>query len=228
MWKAILKFVKVSFPKAASLLTAWIFVCSIQGQQYVIADKDDTRPVSYRQLNSPAKISTFSAIKYNGYNEVNWSIFSEQDIRRYIVEYSWDGINFQSAGETAASKGIYTNGAYQLKHQTQDVRPLLYRLRIEDLAGKFYYSQNILLDGVEVLPVKIYPTVITGSAINIIAGFPIERIAIFSTSGQQLFARDMNGKRDFFSIEIPSLGKGLYWMAFYGLGWKSTAKFIIP
>jgi len=228
MWKAILKFLKASVPKRASLLTAFISVSSLYGQQYVIADKDVTRPASNRETNSPAKFFSFTAVKYDGYNEVEWSSLSEQDIRKYIVEYSWDGINFQSAGEAAASKGIYTNGIYQFKHYTQDSRPLLYRIRTEDLAGKFYYSPNILLDGIEVLPVKIYPAIITGNAVNIIAAFPVERITIFSTGGQQLFARDVNGERDYFSIDIPVLSKGMYWMAFYGRGWKSTAKFVIP
>ena len=227
MWKAILKFLKASVPKRTSLLTACISVCSLYGQQYVIADKDITRSATNRQFNSPAKVFSFTAVKYNGYNEVEWSSLSEQDIRKYIVEYSWDGVNFQSAGETAASNGIYTNGFYQLKHQTRETRPLLYRLRMEDLVGKFYYSPNILLDGIEVLPVKIYPTVITGNAVNIVSAFPVERITIFSTGGQQLFARDVNGQKDYFSIDIPVLSKGMYWMAFYGQGWKCTTKFVI-
>ena len=227
MWKKILKFIKASVPKKASLVAACISVCSLYGQQNIIADKDNTRPEISREQTRQAGVFSFSAKKYNGYNEVQWSAMPETDIRKYIVEYSPDGINFQSAGETPATNGLNANGNYLLKHYTQDIRPLLYRLRMESLNGKYQYSPGILLDGIDVPPVKIYPTIISGNNINIIADFPVERISIFSSAGQQLFSRDMNGVKDFTSVPIPSLSNGMYWMAFYGSGWKSTAKFVI-
>ncbi|MDP9230311.1 MAG: T9SS type A sorting domain-containing protein [Bacteroidota bacterium] len=222
MWKAILTPVKVTFPVIAGLLSTCICLGTLYGQLNITAKKDYTRPEVTRQFSPPARIFSFTASKFNGYNEIQWSAISEQNTRKFIAEYSFDGINFQSAGQV-----FYANGVYNLKHYTFDTRPLLYRVRIEELSGRFYYSDNILLDGIDVQPVKIYPTIVTGSVVNVNAGLPVERITITSADGRQLFAKDLNGIEDFIPVIIPSLNKGMYWMTFYGYSWKSTTEFIV-
>lgn len=221
MRKDILQTVKATFPIIVVFLST-LYLNPSFAQQNIIANKDNTRPEVTRQFNSPAIVSSFVATKYNGYNEVQWRAAGEQSTRKFIVEYSYDGINFQSAGEVLSA-----NGTYDLKHYTLDSRPLLYRVRIEDLGGKLYYSDAILLDGTGVPPVKIYPTNVTGNVINANAGFPIERVIIVSSDGQQMFAKDLNGVRDFIPINIPSLNRGMYFIIFYGSGWKSTEKFVV-
>jgi hypothetical protein len=223
MWKAVLQPVKATFPMIAGLFSALVIINPALSQQNIIANKDNTRPEITRQYNSsPARISAFAAIKLNGYNDIQWNAVSEQNTRKFIVEYSYDGINFQSAGEVLAG-----NGLYELKHYTQDTRPLLYRVRIEELNGRFHYSDLALLDGIALLPVEIYPTVVTGNVMNVNAVFPVERINVISAEGQQMFAKDLNGEKDFFRVNIPSLNKGMYLITFYGNGWKTTSKFIV-
>ena len=78
-----------------------------------------------------------------------------------------------------------------------------------------------------VSPITIYPTIITGNTVNVNTSLAVERIVIYSGNGVQVFAKEMNGQRDFIPLVIPSLGKGIYWMTFYGNGWKTTSKFII-
>jgi hypothetical protein len=222
MWKAILPTVKATFPVITGLFSAFIIINPLYSQQNIIADKDNTRPETTRKYSSPARITSFAATKFNGYNEIQWSALAEQNTRKFIVEYSFDGVNFQSAGQA-----ISATGAYNLKHHILDTRPLLYRIRVEELSGKFYYSDNILLGGIEVLPVKIYPTIITGDVVNVNAYFPVERIAVVSTDGHQVMAKDLNGARDLIRVTLPALNKGLYWITFYGNGWKTTDKFIV-
>jgi hypothetical protein len=219
MWKVI---VKAAFPLLAGCFISTLCIHSLYGQQNVIANKDNTRPETNRQLSSPAIVTSFTAKKFNGYNEINWTALSEQGTRKFIVEYSADGINFLSAGQV-----LSTDGKYSLKHYTPDTRPLIYRIRIEELTGKFSYSSEIILDGTDVQPVKIYPTIVTGSVINANAGLPVERLIITSPDGQQQFAKDLNGARDFIPIMIPVLGKGLYFITFYGKDWKSVSRFLI-
>lgn len=194
----------------------------LYAQQEVTAHKNDTRPEITRQVFSAAIITSLVATPNNGYNEVRWAARGEQDTRKFILEYSTNGIYFQSAGEVVAS-----GGTYLLKHQTFEIMPMLYRLKIEDMSGRYTYSQAILLEGIGVSPVKVYPTIITGNVINLVADFPVERINIISTSGQQVFAQDVGGKSDNITITIPSLGKGMYFLNFTGQGWKATERFII-
>ena len=149
-------------------------------------------------------------------------LFPEQNTRKFIVEYSYDGVDFLSAGQALSS-----NGVYSLKHYTLDLRPVLYRIKIEELNGKFTYSSIILMDGIDVPVVKVYPTAVTGNIINADAAFPVERITVVSTDGRQVFAKDLNGASDFIPITIPSLTRGMYFITFYGNGWKSTSKFVV-
>lgn len=223
MWKAILPPVKATFPLIAVFFITCFHSSILYGQQYVIANKDNTRPEVGRYSNSPVAIASFTATAFNGYNEIQWSALSDQGTRKFIVEYSFDGLDFQSAGQVLSANGIYN-----LKHYTFNTNPLLYRIRIEELNGTFYNSKNILLDGTDVSPVKIYPTIVAGSVVNVNAGLPVERITVTSADGGQMFAKDLNGVRDFIPVALPSLSKGMYWMTFYGDNWKSTTKFIIP
>ncbi|HEV7781109.1 MAG TPA: hypothetical protein VGO58_07565 [Chitinophagaceae bacterium] len=209
--------------KSGLLVIALILSASSFAQQEVIQDKNDTRPEITRQFGLSPMVTSFIAIQNNGYNEIQWSARLEQETRRYIVEYSDDGVHFHSAGEA-----VSTTGNYLLKHQTFTITPLLYRLRIESMEGRSVYSQSILLSGIKIDPVKIYPTIISGNTVNLIADFPVERIAVFAGNGQQVFTKEIGGKMESITVVLPALGKGMYWMHFIGQGWKTTSQFIVP
>ncbi len=219
MRKVILQFVKAAFPLAAGFST---LMNSANCQQNIIADKDNTRPETRNQFIVPARITSFNANRANGYNDIQWSAVREDDTRRFIVEYSTDGINFQTAGAMTP-----VNGLYSLKHYTFDTRPMLYRIRVEKTDGKFFNSEQFLLDGIDVLPVMVYPTIVEGSVVNVIAAFPVERVNIVSTNGQQVFAQDMGGITGTARVTIPTLNTGTYLMTSYGNGWKSTSRIVV-
>jgi hypothetical protein len=193
-------------------------------QQHVIADKDNTRPEINNSFSSPAFITGFSAQKWNGYNEIKWTATREQETRKYTVEYSTNGIDFQSAGEVL----VGSTSGYSLKHHTTDDRAFLYRVRIEQLNGRSVNSAAMMLEGEIISPVSFYPTIVTGNTININAGWPVERLVITSGNGAQVFTKELNGQSNYIPVVIPTLAKGIYFMSFYGTGWKTTEKFIIP
>ncbi|MEO7983104.1 MAG: hypothetical protein ABI688_03375, partial [Bacteroidota bacterium] len=191
MCKSILQSVK------ASLSVMAIFSSFFLQAQNAI-DKDNTRPEINRLFSSPASITSFMARKNNGYNEIQWTSRGVQDTRKFIVEYSTNGVYFQVAGEALAT----LSGTYQVKHQTFESAPLLYRVRIEDLDGRYTYSQNFLLDGIEIPPVKIYPTILTSNVVNVVAGFPVERIAVFSSAGLPVYSQAVNGKSEYLATIV--------------------------
>jgi len=218
MQKWILQSVKATFLFAIIISTS-----SVYSQQNVIADKDNTHPEETRQYYIPAKILSFTVAQQNGYNEVQWSALDERDTRRYIVEYSDDGVHYTSVGEVMPDKGVY-----DVKHSTNDGRSLLYRIRMEKRDGRYANSANFLLEGVVYPPVKVYPTIIETSAVNLQIYFPVQRITIISPDGRQVYARDMAGFMGSTSIVLPaSLSQGIYFVNFYGDGWKSTERIII-
>jgi len=219
MLKVILQLVKVTFPIAAGFST---LISSVYSQQHIIAGKDDTHPEITAQQYSAAKIYKLSAVQMHGYNEIHWSAVGEEDTRRFIVEYSTDGINYQSAGELTPLRGDYN-----LKHYTLDNRTFLYRIKMEKKDGRFFNSMNFLLDGADITPVKIYPTIVEGNTLNLRMAFPVHRMNIISLDGKQMMAKDLGGIVGTTQVAIPVLSRGQYLVTFYGNGWQSTEKFII-
>ena len=99
---------------------------------------------------------------------------------------------------------------------------------MEKKDGKFVNSVMMLLEGNNITPpVKIYPTSIEGNVVNMRTDFPVQRASIVSAQGQQVFAKDLNGINGTAQLTIPSIPTGVYWMTFYGDGWKSTQKIIV-
>ena len=219
MRKVILQIAKATLPILIGFST---FINSAYSQQNIIAGKDDTHPEITAQQYSSAKIYRFSAVQMHGYNEVQWSAVAEQDTRRFIVEYSADGINYQSAGELTPFDGVY-----KLKHYTLDERTFLYRIRMEKKDGRFFSSVSFLLGGTDVRPVKLYPTIVEGNTVNLEMYLPVHRINIISLDGKQVMQKDIGGTTGYSRVAIPSLSKGTYLMTFYGNGWQSTEKFMV-
>jgi hypothetical protein len=223
MWKFISATIRKSTLSVyIGLINCFGLSLSAYSQQYVIADKDNTHPEITLQTSLPALITRFAVQRENDYAQIYWNVLREQDIRKYIIEYSMNGTDYETAGEVFTHDGIYT-----FRQRFADSRPALYRIKMELLNGKYFYSTGAILDGINISPVQIYPTIVQGSTVNVNAYWPVEKINIFSASGQQVFSKDINGERDYMAIVIPSLGKGIYWMNFYGQGWKSTSKFVV-
>ena len=211
---------KACFSVMAGFILA-MYAGNLHAQQHVINKKDVTRPETSRQFNF-FNLSSFTAVQQNGYNEIQWPASAKNADRKIIVEYSFDGINFLSGPEVLSTEGMFT-----YKHQLQDTRPILYRLRTEDVTGTINYSGAFLPKGMTISPVQIQNNIVNGNVINATAQFPVERVTVVSGDGVQLFTKDINGLRDFIPVAIPSLKRGIYFITFYGNGWNSTSRFMI-
>ena len=104
---------------------------------------------------------------------------------------------------------------------------MLYRLHMLLKNMRSEYTPAYLLDGIPVSPVSFYPTVITGNTINLNSDWPVQRMTITSGSGIQVFAKDLNGQLHNIPVVIPNLGRGIYFVTFYGNGWQSTDRIMV-
>ena len=193
----------------------------LHAQQHIINKKDVTRPETSREFNS-LNLASFTAVQHGGYNEIQWPAPAKDADKKIIVEYSFDGINFLSGPELLSTGGMFT-----YKHYLQDTRPILYRVRTEDLKGTVSYSGAFLPEGITISPVQIQNNIISGNIINVNAQFPVERVNVVSGDGVQIFSKDINGLRDFIPVALPSLKRGIYFITFYGIGWQSTSRFMV-
>lgn len=211
------------FVKATAMLAGFSTLMSVAyGQQNIIDKKDDTHPEISAKQSLPARIYQFSATRLNGYNEIKWQAAAEDDTKKFIVEYSNDGMNYQSAGEVTPITGIYT-----LKHHTLDSRTFLYRIRMEKKDGRFFNTGGFLLGGIDARPVELYPTIVENNTVNLQMYLPVHRINIFSADGKQVMQKDLGGTSGFSQISFPVLSKGTYLITFYGNGWQSTERFMV-
>jgi hypothetical protein len=209
----------------AALLAILVFsTCTpALAQQHIIANKDVTRPEAHVSQSDPALVSNLVVEKRNGYNEISFDSRQDQDVQAFVIEYSTDALNFQSAGELAVNAGV--NYSYQ--HYLHESRPMLYRVKMLLKNNRVAYTKAYLLEGVPASPVRVYPTIVTGNTLNVDSRWPLERMTIVSGSGMQVFARDLNGQSELIPVVLPSLGKGIYFVTLIGNGWQRTERIII-
>jgi hypothetical protein len=224
MWKVIKVRCMAAFSVLAVLFSTLLISSIASAQQWVIADKDRTRPAQSIQYDiPPATFTSFGISRNDGYNEVRWSTINESGANKFIIEYSLNGADYSEAAQV-----IPTNKPYLVKHYTTDNSPMLYRIKTEYLDGKFSYSAPVMLDGIARSPVTVYPTIVETNKININASWPIEQINIFTQSGIQVFTKAINGQSGFIPLNLTKLSKGMYLMSFQGNGWQTTSKFLVP
>lgn len=92
----------------------------------------------------PVKIISFSGRKTNTGNEVRWQVASQQNISRYEVEHSNNGVNFQPVGKVTASTLETDNYTFLDKNRYSGKS--FYRLRVVE-RDEAYYSKTIQLSG---------------------------------------------------------------------------------
>lgn len=142
--------------------------------------------------------------------ELKWSTQQEINIRGFKVLRSTDGINFDQIGYMNAG-GVNGNGA---AYRFMDESPLagkdFYRLEIDELSGDFTLSEikRVDLQGYNDLIISPNPVKQT---LNIQTGLVIKNAAlqIFNSSGQQVFATNINGTGNI-PVKINNLPPGIY------------------
>ena len=174
----------------------------------------------------PLTLISFSGTPMNGYNELKWITESEENMDKYIVEYSTDGISYSTAGEVVSANNT-SRSIYLYRHTTINTTNVYYRLKMSELNGTHKYSPVIRIGPDKETGVKIYSTFITTGLVNIISWQPVERVTITNTTGIQLFSKEMNGATGYFNIPIPALQKGLYIIRVSGKDFQQTEKLVV-
>lgn len=174
----------------------------------------------------PLNLISFSGVPMSGYNELKWITESEENMDKYVVEYSADGVTYSSIGEVLsvndANRKIYT-----YRHSTLNTTTVYYRLKMSELNGTYEYSAVISIGADTGKGVKIYPTAVTNGLVNIISSQPVERVSITNTTGLQLLSKEMNGASGYFNVPLPVLQKGIYIIRVSGKDFQKTEKIVI-
>ena len=141
-----------------------------------------------RAVVLPITLKSFNGAVNNNSVKLNWESAQEQNLDKYIVEKSTDGVNWQTlttvmaTGSSNASEyNTVDNNAAQVNY---------YRLKQVETNGNFTYSQIIRIrkEENEKLALKMYPNpVFSNATINIIIESKLAaHIKIYNQFGMQL------------------------------------------
>lgn len=93
----------------------------------------------------PSKLIDFSGVNRGDYNQLRWVVTEEQNIDRYELERSADGIHYQKVGNKAPM-----NSTIQVSYTLNDPLNMAgseyyYRLKTVDMDGSFTYSSVVFI-----------------------------------------------------------------------------------
>lgn len=173
----------------------------------------------------PVSLVKFTGKEYPGMNELRWTTAMEENTDKFIVEYSLNGRDFSVAGEVASMRDI-DGASYVFNHHIANERVIQYRLRMQDIDASSKFSPVITI-GSKARDIKLYPTVISNRTIQVISGPAIERVEVYTITGQQVHTKDVSGASGYFNVQLPALQKGMYLVRMRGLDFEKTEKIVV-
>jgi hypothetical protein len=153
----------------------------------------------------------FSAKGFDGYNELDWKTVNEQNLARFEIEYSFDGINFINAGMVNAIN-LPSENNYSFRHFISTYSKLFYRLKIVDRDGRVTYSAIISIDADTRGEIKVYPSPVTTNNLTIVSEKQVEQVILFTAAGKNVFEAKLNNASGTINIRLPYLQNGVYFL----------------
>jgi glucose/arabinose dehydrogenase len=172
----------------------------------------------------PVTLLSFTGKRVANYNELSWSTADEQNISKYTIQYSSDGSNFLTATEINAINNS-AGSDYSYRHIINATK-LFYRLVIRDMDGSSRYSSVIVI-GNTIKQVKLYPTIVENHFLELNSNIPVENVGIYDQAGKQVHLMPLHGRQGYFSIQLPALASGVYFVKIVGNDFNKTEKIIV-
>jgi hypothetical protein len=139
----------------------------------------------------------------NGKSHISWSVASQINNEKYIIEHSKDGKNFSPIGEIAGDGTSNETKHYEYIHPSPSIGMNYYRIKQVDYDGKYSYSDiaSLRYDGNG--ETSIYPNPAT-SEVNISTTEPTS-MQIMDVYGRLLLNRDIyDGQNTINLAELPT------------------------
>jgi hypothetical protein len=171
----------------------------------------DAGIINWRNANIvPIQLISFTATeRVDGKVQLDWSTALEQNIAKYEVEFSTDGLRYATIGETTTN----TNKKYVLLHsQAQKGATNYYRLKIIDANGTVTYSVVRTVKLGAAISVSIYPNPAT-NILNIKynkTGIQQLNINIYDEQGRLVKTEQRNNPGSLITIDTKMLTNGFY------------------
>ena len=167
----------------------------------------------------PIELVKFEGECFNGNIQLIWQTASEKDNKEFVVEKSFNGIDFFTIGKINGAGTSQTLNFYKFIDDTQAEEIQYYRLRQNDNDGKYSQSQIIVVNkscnDLSINSLNVYPNP-TSSYINIeLKLYKKETInfSIYDNTGRLVSAENNQTYEVGFNtvnININNLAQGIY------------------
>ncbi|MEP6749385.1 MAG: T9SS type A sorting domain-containing protein [Bacteroidota bacterium] len=191
------------------------------------------RGESSQQFNTialPVTLMSFGAAAAGNQVKVQWQTATELNSSFFTVEKSLDGNSWQSIGKVNAAGHSDVPLSYQLldTHPVEGIN--YYRLRSEDIDGKFSYSGVVTVHYSTGNNTKIivYPNPVTYQFTVAVQGLQTMarlHISLVNAQGKTIFnSQNLSGNTQTFNIS--NLAAGIYYLVINNNGEVSTTKIV--
>lgn len=174
----------------------------------------------------PALFGSFTAQKVNNTALLKWTTVTEQNLDRFVVERTVDGVNYSEVGSVKAAG----NSTLQKSYSFTDVKPVkgsnIYRIRMVDYNGRITISDARSLNfdvanSISVAPNPAHSKVV----LTVKDNTKTLQVKIFNNVGQQVASFVLNGES--MPIDVSKLQSGAYYISVTGDGVNHKEKVIV-
>jgi hypothetical protein len=104
-----------------------------------------SRAIDFRDISLPVELITFEAIDKEGIAEISWITASEINNGYYVVERSYDGVNFVEVERIYVNGNSYEEKTYKVFDLMTEGKVHYYRLLQVDIGGEETYSRVVTI-----------------------------------------------------------------------------------
>ncbi len=186
---------------------------------------------SVRLINAvalPVSLLSYDAtLQPNGSVQLTWRTASEINNKNYIIQRSADGRSYTDIGTVAAQHGTGENNYVFIDDKPVGQSVNYYRLMQLDRDGKAtIYGIRLIKTGISKTGFSIYPNPATNVVLIRYTGLAGKTITVqlLSLNGKQLFSKQLTPASEQFTVELPTLSKGQYFIRLAGEGVHESRK----
>ncbi|MGH2649333.1 MAG: T9SS type A sorting domain-containing protein [Ginsengibacter sp.] len=162
----------------------------------------------------PVQLSSFEASVSNCNVHLNWTVSGETNFKNYEVQYSTNGTSFNSIGIVSKTfQNTNSVQSYSYQHNNPEQGKIYYRLKMQDVDGKFEYSKIIGLNlDCNQSSIFVYPNPVTNILnVNISNSQNSQNTAkLFDSYGKLIYSGKLVSGTN--SIDMSTFAKGIYWL----------------
>ena len=175
------------------------------GQQFIMVGGVGFQPVS----SLPLTLTSFNGIFKNNAVQLNWTTSLEENVDKFVVEKSGNGIDWQPFTTVKATGNSIITNEYNATDATA-ASLNYYRLKMVDIDGKYTYSQTIQIrsNGDERAGIKLYPNPATSATtLSITSDNKLDaHIKVYNQFGLQLQHLQRTLIAGSNTIPVPNIG----------------------